>query len=92
MPSSPSSPPITLKPGVIVRARRRLWRVDRQEEDVLLATTIDGGESEQHRFYLGVDADGAPFERIEPARLDLPDAQRVGHPAAQDLLLRAYRL
>lgn len=79
-------------PGVIIRARRRLWRVDRQEEDTLLATSIDGGESEQHRFYLGVDADGAPFERIEPARLALPDAQRVGHPATQDLLLRAYRL
>lgn len=79
-------------PGVIIRARRRLWRVDRQEKDVLLATTIEGGESEQHRFYLGVDADGAPFERIEPARLELPDTQRVGHPAAQDLLLRAYRL
>ncbi len=79
-------------PGTIIRARRRLWRVDRQEEDVLLATTIDGGESEQRRFYLGADPEGAPFERIEPARLDPPDAQRVGHPATHDLLLRAYRL
>ncbi len=91
-----STPAVTsrpaFRPGTIIRARRRLWRVDRHEGDELLATTIDGGETEQHRLYLGLDPTGQPFEYIEPARLDLPDPTRVGYPAAQDLLLRAYRL
>ena len=82
----------SFRPGTIIRARHRLWRVDRHEGDELLATTIDGGETEQHRLYLGLDPNGQPFEQIEPARLDLPDPARVGYPAAQDLLLRAYRL
>ena len=51
----------------------RLWRVDRHEGDELLATTIDGGETEQHRLYLGLDPNGQPFEHIEPSRLDLPE-------------------
>jgi len=80
------------QPGTVIRARHRLWRVDRQEGDILLATTIDGGESEQHRLYLGHDIAGQPFERIEAARLLLPDADRIGYVATQDLLLRAYRL
>ena len=92
MSSSSIAPVVALRPGTIIRARRRLWRVDRQEEDTLIATTIDGGESEQHSLYLGKDAHGQPFEKIEPARLDLPDATRIGHLATQDLLLRAYRL
>lgn len=91
-----STPAVTsrpaFRPGMIIRARHRLWRVDRHEGDELLATTIDGGETEQHRLYLGLDLNGQPFERIELARLDLPDPTRVGYPAAQDLLLRAYRL
>ncbi|MDP9369979.1 MAG: DEAD/DEAH box helicase [Chloroflexota bacterium] len=41
--------------------------------------------AEQHRFF-------RPVERIEPGRLDPPAGDRVGHPSAQDLLLRAYRL
>jgi len=81
-----------LNPGAIIRARRRLWRVDRRLGDELFATTIDGGASEQHRLFLGVDPSGHPFEQIEPAQLSLPDAGRVGYPAAQDLLLRAHRL
>src|SRR5579883_893755 len=82
-----STPAVTsrpaFRPGTIIRARRRLWRVDRHEGDELLATTIDGGETEQHRLYLGLDPTGQPFEYIEPARLDLPDPTRVGYPAAQ---------
>ena len=53
--------------------------------DVLVATPIDGGEAEQTRFYV-------PCEDIRPGRLESPSPAVVGHPAAQDLLLRAYRL
>lgn len=72
-------------PGTVVTNRNRLWRVDAQAGDVLVATSIDGGETEQQRFYL-------PLESVQPGRLELPDADRVGFPATQDLLLRAYRL
>ncbi len=82
----------SFRPGTIIRARHRLWRVDRYEGEELFATTIDGGETEQHRLYLGVDLNGRPFESIVQAQLDLPDTTKVGYPAAQDLLLRAYRL
>ncbi len=92
MPTSAVTSRSSFRPGTIIRARNRLWRVDRHESDELLATTIDGGETEQHRLYLGLDPNGHPFEHVEPARLDLPDPTRVGYPAAQDLLLRAYRL
>jgi superfamily II DNA or RNA helicase len=76
---------LVLSPGQVVRNRARLWRIDAQLGTELLATSIDGGETEQHRFYL-------PFEKVEPGHLELPDPERVGHPAAQDLLLRSFRL
>jgi len=72
-------------PGTVIRARSRIWRVDGQGEDVLIATPIDGGEAEQTKFYV-------PFEDIQPGRLEPPSPYIVGHPSAQDLLLRAYRL
>jgi hypothetical protein len=72
-------------PGIVVKNRGRLWRVDGQEEDVLISTAIDTGEPEQFKFYI-------PFEDIQPGRLEPPSPDIVGHPAAQDLLLRAYRL
>jgi hypothetical protein len=72
-------------PGSVIRNRSRLWRVDAQEGDVLVATPIDGGEAGQAHFY-------APFEDVRPGRLEPPSPDVVGHPAAQDLLLRAYRL
>ena len=75
----------TFTPGSVVRARSRLWRVDAQEGDVLIATSIDGGEAERSKFYV-------PFEDIRPGRLEPPSPDIVGHPSAQDLLLRAYRL
>ncbi len=47
-------------PGSVIAVRHRLWRVDGQpEDDVLVASTIDGGESRQVTFYV-------PFEAIEP--------------------------
>ena len=72
-------------PGTVIRNRSRLWRVDGQERNVLIATSIDGGEAERTKFYI-------PFEQIQPGRLESPSPDVVGHPGAQDLLLRAYRL
>lgn len=72
-------------PGSVIRARSRLWRVDGQDAEVLIATSIDGGDPEQTKFY-------QPLEDIRPGRLESPSPLIVGHPAAQDLLLRAYRL
>jgi hypothetical protein len=72
-------------PGSVIRNRSRLWRVDAHEGDILVATPIDGGESEQFRFYV-------PFEDIQPSQLEPLSPQIVGHPGAQDLLLRAFRL
>jgi len=59
--------------------------VDAQAGDVLVVTSIDGGEPEQRRLYV-------PLEAIQPGRLEPPSTEIVGHPQAQDLLLRAYRL
>jgi hypothetical protein len=75
----------TFAPGTVVKNRGRLWRVDGQDEDVLIATALDSGEPEQLRFYI-------PFEDTRPGRLEPPSRDIVGRPAAQDLLLRAYRL
>jgi SNF2 family DNA or RNA helicase len=72
-------------PGTVITNRNRLWRVDAQAGDVLIATPIDGGSPEPHQFYI-------PLENIRPGRLELPSPQIVGHPSSQDLLLRAYRL
>jgi superfamily II DNA or RNA helicase len=76
----------TFAPGSVIRARNRLWRVDGQpEEDVIVASTIDGGETQQLKLYV-------PFEDVEPGQLKPPSTEVVGRIQAQDLLLRAYRL
>jgi len=74
-----------LAPGTVISNRNRLWRVDAHTGDLLVATSIDGGETEQQKFYV-------PFEDIRPGRLEPPSPGIVGHPQSQDLLLRAYRL
>lgn len=68
-------------PGSVIRNRFCLWRMDAQEEDVLIATSIDGGEAEQTKFYV-------LFEDIQPGRLEPPSPDIVSRPSAQDLLLR----
>lgn len=74
-----------LKPGTVVRARRRLWRVEAVRGDVLEASPLDGTSRELRLFYL-------PFERVEAAGLPVPDPSRLSVYADQQLLLRAYRL
>jgi hypothetical protein len=43
----------TFAPGSVIRNRSRLWRVDGQEGDVLIATSIDGGEAEETAATVG---------------------------------------
>jgi ERCC4-related helicase len=71
-------------PGTLVQARKRLWRVDSQESNILRVTAVDAAE-EQARIYL-------PFETVKPGQLSPPDPDIVGYPQAQDLMLRAFRL
>lgn len=77
---------ISFTPGSVITARNRLWRVDGQPEaDVIVASTIDGGDTQQMTLYV-------PFERIAPGKLAPPSQEHVGTIQAQDLLLRAYRV
>ncbi len=71
-------------PGNVIAARRRLWRVDTRQGDVLTATAIDG-QTEQVQFYI-------PFENMQSGELPLPTPNQIGTYQAQQLLLRAYRL
>ena len=71
-------------PGTLVQARRRLWRVDAQDGNVLYVTAVDEA-AWQTRLYL-------PVETVSPGDLPAPDPQVVGTPQAHDLMLRAFRL
>jgi len=71
-------------PGTLVQARRRLWRVDGQDGDVLYLTAIDEA-TRQTRLYL-------PIEPVSPGNLPKPDPASVGTIQAHDLMLRAFRL
>jgi hypothetical protein len=53
----------TFPPGTVVKNRGRSWRVDAQEEDVLVGTAIDTGEPEQLKLHV-------PLEENQPGRLD----------------------
>lgn len=72
-------------PGSIVSNRGRLWRVDQHDGMVLTVSSVDGAAPDIHKFYL-------PVERVRLAQLEPPNADIVGSPSQQDLLLRAYRL
>jgi hypothetical protein len=63
----------TFAPGSVITNRNRLWRVDAQAGEVLVATPIDGGETEPRQFYI-------PLEHIRPGRLEPPSPEIVGHP------------
>lgn len=58
--------------------------MDDQRDDVLTATSIDGSQAEQQRFYL-------PAESITRGHVDAPVPDQVGAIQAQGLLLRALR-
>ena len=71
-------------PGTLVRARRRLWRVDSQQDSTLYATAVDE-TTLQARIYL-------PFEAVEPGQLPAPDPNVVGTVQSLELMTRAFRL
>ena len=45
-------PDTTFAPGTVITNRFRLWRVDAHEADVLVATSMDGGQTEQQKLCL----------------------------------------
>jgi ERCC4-related helicase len=73
----------TFSPGTLINSRRRLWRVDAQDGQVLYVTAVDDAQ-ELARLYL-------EFETTQPGKI-VPPAAEVGYPQAQELMLRAFRL
>lgn len=74
-----------LLPGMVVKIRNRLWRVDGVFENQITVTNIDGGEILQRRFY-------APFEKIQISQMDIPDIDSIGSYRNNKLLVEANRL
>lgn len=72
------------QPGTLVNSRRRLWRVDYQDEDILYVTAVDENTI-QTRIYL-------PVEKVSPGKLDFPSTSQIGSPQDQKLMLDAFRL
>lgn len=77
-------PTDTIKPGLIINMRNRLWRVDEFDGTEMIATPITGDSLEKRTFL--VDIENIKAERFEDIRADLP-----GDLTAQRLLLRAYQ-
>jgi len=75
---------LVYQPGSVIKARKRLWRVDYHKGNELGVTTLEG-ETEQQRLYI-------PFENIEPGELNPPNPGIVGFPQSHDLLIQAFRL
>lgn len=76
---------IPLKPGIIIKMRNRLWRVDNIHNDELTATSLDGGEVNQRHFYM-------PFEKIEIQKHCMPAPDDIGRYASNKLIVEANRL
>lgn len=73
-----------LKPGIIVKMRNRLWRIDEFDGVEVVATPITGDSNDQRVFL--ADVENIKEERFESINADLP-----GDLSAQRLLLRAYQ-
>ena len=84
LPGSISSPDPSIRPGVIVQMRRRLWRVDELAGGVLTATPTDDPAARPQQFLFDL-------ERIEPGTLAPPSFDALGDPALQGLFLQAVR-
>ena len=74
----------TIKPGIIINMRNRLWRVDEFDGTEVAATPITGGSNDQRIFL--ADVENIFEERFEKINAELP-----GDLSAQRLLLRAYQ-
>ncbi len=80
----PNDVNLKYQPGTLVKCRRRLWRVDYQEENILYVSAIDESTN-QTRLYL-------PIESVKPGNLDYPSRDQIGTPQDQKLMLDAFRL
>ena len=76
---------VAMKPGMIIKMRNRLWRVDNINKTELTATSIDGGEVNQRHFYL-------PFENVEAVESSFPDKNNIGSYSYNKLIIEANRL
>jgi SNF2 family DNA or RNA helicase len=74
----------TLKPGIIVNMRSRLWRVDEFDGSEIVATPITGSSEDQRTFLIDI-------EDIKEQRFEKISANIPGDLTAQQLLLRAYQ-
>lgn len=74
----------TIKPGIIVNLRNRLWRVDEFDGVEVVATPITGDSNDQRIFL-------ADIENIKEERFEQINAELPGDLSAQRLLLRAYQ-
>lgn len=70
--------------GTLINCRKRLWRVDNQEENILIATSVDES-SKQIKIYL-------PVKKVTSGKLPLPSSLNIGSPQSQRLMLDAFRL
>lgn len=72
------------QPGTLVNSRKRLWRVDSQEDNVLHVTAVNESTN-QTKIYL-------PLEEVKPGNLQFPSPEIVGSIQAQKLMVDAFRL
>lgn len=75
---------LSIKPGLIINMRNRLWRVDEYDGTELIATPITGDSTDKRTFL-------ADIEEIREQRFEQIDASLPGDLSAQKLLLRAYQ-
>jgi len=73
-----------IKPGIIIKMRNRLWRVDEFNGMEVVATPITGDSTDKRTFLSEVE--DIHEQRFEEINADLP-----GDLSAQRLLLRAYQ-
>lgn len=76
-------PETAFKEGMIVEARRRLWRVDSIDPRTETATVVSvSGQPSRHELYL-------PIEDVKPAGFPPPDLGRIGTPRFQKMLMQS---
>jgi ERCC4-related helicase len=72
-------------PGSIIQNRGRLWRVNRDVDDVVYATPLDGFTEYEEKFF-------KPVEQISDGKVSSPSSDIVGNAAVQRMLITAFKL
>jgi hypothetical protein len=76
-------PETALKEGMIVEARKRLWRIDSIDSRTETATVVSvSGQPSRHELYL-------PIEDVRPASFPPPDIGKIGTPRFQKMLMQS---